>query len=35
MLIDIIQEKSPSVRELKLSAQLVARRSTSEKEVIG
>jgi DNA-binding LacI/PurR family transcriptional regulator len=31
MLLDIIQKKNPTVRELKLTAQLVARRSTSEK----
>ena len=31
MLLDIIQKKNPTVRELKLSAQLVARQSTSEK----
>jgi DNA-binding LacI/PurR family transcriptional regulator len=31
MLLGIIQKKSPKVRELKLSAQLVVRRSTSDK----
>ena len=31
MLLDIIQKKNPAVRELKLSAQLVVRRSTSER----
>lgn len=31
MLLDIIQKKSPAVRELKLSAQLVVRKSTSDK----
>ena len=31
MLLEIIQKKDPTVRELKLSAQLVVRRSTSER----
>ena len=31
MLLEIIQKKTPAVRELKLSAQLVIRQSTSDK----